>query len=54
MEVIAMATRRPVEYSGKVLDQRNNLTGPGSTPGERPFPEMPDHVSIKQKRKQMK
>ena len=33
-----MATRRPVEYSGKVLDQRNTLTGPGSTPGEQPFP----------------
>lgn len=44
-----MATRRPVEYSGKVLDQRNTLTGPGSTPGEQPFPQMPDHISIKKK-----
>ncbi|MFB9988490.1 hypothetical protein [Bacillus benzoevorans] len=47
-----MATRRPVEYSGKVLDQRNTLTGPGSTPGEQPFPQLPDHISIgKQQRK---
>lgn len=49
-----MATRRPVEYSGKVLDQRNNLTGPGNVPGEQPFPEMPNHIPIKVKEKKIK
>lgn len=50
-----MATRRPVEYSGKVLDQRNTLTGPGSTPGEQPFPQLPDnHSSIKKQQRNKK
>lgn len=42
-----MADINPIEYTGKVLDQRNNLTGPDD-PGKRPYPEKPQHVSIHQ------
>ena len=37
---------RPVEFSGKVLDQRNNLTGPEA--GKATFPELPKNVSIQE------
>lgn len=47
MEVKTMADINPIEYTGKVLDQRNNLTGPDD-PGKRPYPEKPQHVSIQQ------
>lgn len=42
-----MADINPIEYTGKVLDQRNNLTGPDD-PGKRSYPEKPQHVSIQQ------
>ena len=35
---------RPVEFSGKVLDQRNNLTGPDADKAN--YPELPKEVSI--------
>jgi hypothetical protein len=37
---------RPVEYSGKVLDQRNDLTGPDA--GKATFPELPKNVPIQE------
>ncbi|MFZ3589491.1 hypothetical protein ACOI1C_09455 [Bacillus sp. DJP31] len=39
-----MTNRNPIEYSGKVLDQRNNLTSPDE--GKLTYPEQPKHVSI--------
>ncbi|WP_157042269.1 hypothetical protein [Neobacillus jeddahensis] len=42
-----MPEQNPIEYSGKVLDQRNDLTGPNSEKGS--FPERPKHVPIQQK-----
>lgn len=42
-----MTDNNPIEYTGKALDQRNDLTGPHQ--GEGSFPERPKHVSIKQK-----
>lgn len=42
-----MANRNPIKYTGKVLDKRNNLTGPDEE-GKRPYPERPKHVSIQQ------
>jgi hypothetical protein len=42
-----MTDRNPVEFSGKVLDQRNNLTGPED--GDKPsYPKTPKNVSIYQ------
>lgn len=41
-----MTEQNPIEYTGKVLDQRNDLTGP--TKGKGTYPERPKHVSIKQ------
>ena len=40
---------RPVEYSGKVLNQRNNLTGPEA--GAETFPKLPNKVSIQERGK---
>lgn len=37
---------RPVEFSGKVLDQRNNLTGPDL--GKAGYPELPKNVTIEE------
>lgn len=42
-----MAERNPIEFTGKVLDQRNDLTGPDD-PGKTSFPARPKHVSIQQ------
>jgi hypothetical protein len=42
-----MTERNPIEYSGKVLDQRNTLTGPDDS-GKAGYPKQPKHVSIKQ------
>ncbi|WP_338469477.1 hypothetical protein R4Z10_11650 [Niallia sp. XMNu-256] len=39
---------RPVEFTGKVLDQRNDLTGPDA--GKATYPELPKNVSIQQQR----
>lgn len=47
-----MKNRNPVEYSGKVLDKRNNLTGPDDE-GKRPYPVRPKHVSIQQSNHKM-
>lgn len=38
----------PIDYTGKVLDQRNDLTGPNQ--GKDSYPERPKHVSIEQKK----
>lgn len=40
---------RPVEYSGKILDHRNDLTG--SKAGVETFPKLPNKVSIKDRSK---
>jgi len=37
---------RPVEFTGKVLDQRNDLTAPDA--GKATYPELPKHVSIQE------
>jgi hypothetical protein len=42
-----MSEKNPIEFTGKVLDQRNDLTGPDD-PGKPSYPERPKHVSIKQ------
>ncbi|MCM3118385.1 hypothetical protein M3610_24550 [Neobacillus sp. MER 74] len=39
-----MPKNNPIEYSGKVLDQRNDLTGPDV--GKGTYPERPMHVPI--------
>ncbi|WP_157081435.1 hypothetical protein [Neobacillus soli] len=40
-----MSDKNPIEFTGKVLDQRNNLTGPDDS-GKASFPERPKHVTI--------
>ncbi|MGJ7911655.1 hypothetical protein [Neobacillus sp. LXY-1] len=35
----------PIEFTGKVIDQRNNLTGPNDT-GKNGYPKAPKHVPI--------
>ncbi|WP_164745671.1 hypothetical protein [Neobacillus mesonae] len=42
-----MKNQRPIEYTGKVLDQRNTLTGPDDA-GKSDYPKRPQHVNIKQ------
>ncbi len=42
-----MSDTNPIEYTGKVLDQRNTLTGPGDN-GKTNYPEQPKHVPIQQ------
>jgi hypothetical protein len=42
-----MPDKQPIEYTGRVLDQRNDLTGPDDT-GKASYPERPKHVSIQQ------
>jgi hypothetical protein len=39
-----MTGKHPIEYTGKVLDQRNDLTGPDN--GQGTYPARPKHVSI--------
>ncbi|MEH7308937.1 hypothetical protein [Neobacillus drentensis] len=39
-----MPKNNPIEYTGKVLDQRNDLTGPEAGKGS--YPERPQHVQI--------
>ncbi|WP_158553494.1 hypothetical protein [Peribacillus saganii] len=41
-----MPHRKPVEF-GKLLDKRNDLTGPDDA-NRRDFPKRPNHVSIDQ------
>jgi hypothetical protein len=43
-EVRKMPKNNPIEYTGKVLDQRNDLTGPNQEKGT--YPERPKHVQI--------
>lgn len=45
-----MAEERPVEFTGKVLDQRNTLTGPDDEQ-KNGYPVSPKHVPIENKRK---
>jgi hypothetical protein len=42
-----MADKNPIEYTNKVLDQRNTLTGPDAS-GKATYPERPKHVPIGQ------
>mgnify|MGYP007126144340 CR=1 FL=1 len=42
-----MTNHNPVEFSGKVLDQRNTLTGPDDA-RKASYPERPKHVPIKE------
>jgi len=42
-----MANRNPVEFTGKVLDKRNTLTGPDDE-GKNGHPKRPQNVSIKE------
>jgi hypothetical protein len=42
-----MTENNPIEYSGKVLYQRNNLTGPDDS-GKAGYPKPPKHVIIQQ------
>lgn len=44
-----MKEQNPIEYSGKVLDQRNTLTGPDDA-GKADYPKPPKHVKIQQKK----
>lgn len=46
LEVVKMNNQNPVEYTGKVLDQRNDLTGPAA--GKASYPKRPKHVSIQE------
>ncbi|HWJ78622.1 MAG TPA: hypothetical protein VNR61_11155 [Niallia sp.] len=39
-----MKNQNPVQFSGKVLDQRNDLTGPEA--GKALYPKLPKHVAI--------
>lgn len=39
-----MPKNNPIEYTGKVLDQRNDLTGPNQ--GKGTYPERPKHAQI--------
>ncbi|WP_180968265.1 hypothetical protein [Cytobacillus massiliigabonensis] len=41
-----MPDRQPIEYTGRVLDQRNDLTGPDDKE-KASYPKPPQHVSIK-------
>jgi hypothetical protein len=40
-----MSKNNPIEFTGKVLNQRNQLTGPDD-PGKNGYPERPKNVSI--------
>jgi hypothetical protein len=46
MEVITMTENNPIKYTGKVLDQRNNLTGPDDG-GKVDYPKRPKRVPIR-------
>ncbi|MEH7548292.1 MULTISPECIES: hypothetical protein [Bacillaceae] len=41
-----MPRNNPVEYTGRVLDQRNDLTGPNDRDGKATYPERPKTVPI--------
>ncbi|WP_176541303.1 MULTISPECIES: hypothetical protein [unclassified Bacillus (in: firmicutes)] len=41
-----MPRNNPVEYTGRVLDQRNDLTGPNDRDGKATYPERPKNVPI--------
>ncbi|MBD8067953.1 hypothetical protein [Bacillus sp. PS06] len=43
-----MTNQHPIEYTGKVLDQRNNLTGPNDQ-GKASYPIPPKQVKIGKK-----
>lgn len=40
-----MTKYNPVEFTGKVLDKRNTLTGPDDS-GKADYPKRPNHVPI--------
>jgi hypothetical protein len=50
MEVVKMKKEIPVKFTGKVLDQRNDLTGPDDS-GKASYPKRPKHVSIQESKR---
>ncbi|MEH7119245.1 hypothetical protein V7128_17785 [Neobacillus vireti] len=44
-----MPRNNPIEYTGRVLDQRNDLTGPND--GKATYPERPKNVPIQESNK---
>jgi len=49
VEVKRVRNRNPVEFTGKVLDQRNDLTTPAEDSAS--FPQRPKHVMIQSSKK---
>jgi hypothetical protein len=47
MEVKTMLENNPIEYKGKVLDQRNTLTGPDDS-NKAQYPKLPKNAPIQQ------
>ena len=47
MEVVSMKNQNPIEYTGNVLDQRNDLTGPDYSE-KASYPKRPKHVAIQE------
>lgn len=45
-----VTNKNPIEYTGKVLDNRNDLTGPNDAE-KGSYPERPKHMPIKNKGK---
>ncbi|WP_156178224.1 hypothetical protein [Bacillus sp. SA1-12] len=45
-----MTNQNPIEYTGKVLDQRNDLTGPDDS-GKALYPKRPKNVSIQESKR---
>jgi hypothetical protein len=45
MEVKRMENKTPVTFTGKVLDKRNDLTGPANEE-KRGYPHLPTDVSV--------
>jgi hypothetical protein len=42
-----MSKNNPIEFTGKVLNERNQLTGPDDS-GKNGYPERPKNVSIQE------
>jgi hypothetical protein len=46
-----MSDKNPIEYTGKVLNQRNNLTGPDDRE-KSSYPVRPQHIPVKESNQQ--
>ncbi|MDR4948055.1 hypothetical protein [Neobacillus cucumis] len=49
-----MPRNNPIEYTGRVLDQRNDLTGPNDSDGKATYPERPKNVPIQDSNNKVK